>query len=206
MKKVISYAIPLVLVVGLIFTSYKACDLYDENSVLKGRDIELTKKFEENLSELQQLTSDNAILLAELEDGRRAAEEAARKYESAANEIRDTFRTVGELRANAENDKALIVELEIELNKRDETIGILVGAIEKFKEERSLMRKQYTALSVELNKTKQLLEESIELNILRADRIKQLEKSLAGSRMGSQLKTGAVIGLAAVVVYGLVSK
>lgn len=206
MFKTIKYVIVVLIVLfGLLLAiGYKACDLYDENSVLKGRDIEMTRQLEDKHAALKKLSTDNEKLIASLEQNRLKAEKAANEYTSAANEIKETFRTVGELKANAENDKALIVEMEIEINKRDEAINKLVLAIAEKGKEMRYMRNQYTALAIELRKTKLILEESAKLNILRAERIKALEKSLAKTRMGSSLRTGAIIGLAAVAVYGLV--
>lgn len=206
MSKTIKYLISgIVLLVGfLIFTSYKACDLYDKNSILKGRDIELTKAFSETYGQLKVLQSDNTVLISALEESRIEAKEAAKKYETASTKIQDTFRTVGEMKANADNDKALIIEMEIEINKRDEAISKLGLAMAEKNKEISSMQRQYTALAIELRKTKSVLDESVKLNILRAERIKELEKSFAKSRFSGQLKTGVVIGLTALVVYGLV--
>lgn len=206
MKKFLSYAIPILLALFLIVSVYKSCNLYDEINVLKGRDIEQQRTIDEKTEELDILHENNEKLIARLDIARKEASDAASEYKAAADELKDGFKTVGELKANAENDKALITSLEIEISKRDEAISKLTLAYAQKTKEISIMTKQYSALAVELRKTRSLLNESTKLNILRADRIKALEKAVARKSISGTLKTGAIIGLSAAVIYGLVKK
>lgn len=195
-----------VLVSLLVFATYRSCSLYDQNSVLKGRDIEMTAQLERAVVVLQKYKSNNVALFAQLEVQKKLATEAIEAANSAAETMVGEFRTIEYLKANTENDKALIVEMEIEINKRDELISKLTFTIAKQEKRYFTLNQQYNIIVKQLNLSDLVLQEYKKTVKLKDFRIKGLENSLKGIKFTSQIKTGVVVGLAAIVVYGLVKK
>jgi len=195
-----------VFAVLLFISTYRACNLYDKNSILKGKDEIITAQLNEAIESLNKFESDNLFLLAELKHHEEASTAAIEAANVATNAMQHGLRTVGELKANAENDKALIADMEIEINKRDELIGKLVFTIKQQEQRYFTLTQQYKIIERELDLTKLVVEEQLKVIEIKDLRIKGLEKSLGGLKFSGTIKGGLVLGLAAVVVYGLVRK
>ena len=199
--------IPLViaLTLALLLVGNRACNLYDENSVLKGRDEAMTAQLEIAVESLHQFRKENTALVTQLEIQRNLLTGVIEEAGEAAETMVAGLRTVEYLKANAENDKALIVEMEIELDKRDVLIEKLFFTIQRQETRYFTLNKRYTIAKREIDLADiaiQGFRESINIKDLR---IKGLEKSLKGMRFAGQLKNGAIVAITLWVVYGLVT-
>lgn len=195
----------VVLLAGLlVFTSYRACRIYDENSILKGKDEILTIQLKDETAKRKIRERDIKMLLAKLDEERAERTVIINTAVNATKVMQSGLRTVGELEANAENDKALIFELKTEIGKRDELITKLVFTIKTQEERYFGLTKQYNVVLKELGLADLFIKDQKDIILLKDTRIKGLEKSLKGIRFSSDVKTGVAVALAVAVIYGLV--
>jgi len=206
MSKTTKYLIGACTILALLFvlTSYKTCQLYDKNSILKGKDKVLSSQLEEETKKRKVRERDIKMLIGKLEEERRAKTSIIEAAKEITGAMRNELRTVGELRANAENDKALITEMVLEIGKRDELIDKLVFTIKTQEERYFTLTQQYNVVIKELGLSNMAIESRDEIIVVKDHRIKGLEKSLKGVRFSSGIKTPIILGLAAAVIYGLV--
>ncbi len=208
MSKTIKYLLAglAALVALLVFIGNRSCKLYDENSILKGNEEVLVAQLDTAVNSLFTYQRENVALLTQLKIQGKMLTTVITKANNAAELMVSGFRTAEHLKANAENDKALIVEMEMEIGKRDELIEKLFNTVKKQEERYFTLTETYRITKRELDLSEIAIEQFRETIAIKDLRIKGLEKSLKGIRFSSGIKTPVIVGLAAVVIYGLVTK
>ncbi len=208
MSKTIKYSLAglAVLVALLVFIGNRSCKLYDKNSILKGNEEVLIAQLDTAVNSLFTYQRENVALLTQLKIQEEMLTTVITKANNAAELMVSGFRTTEHLKANAENDKALIVEMELEIGKRDELIEKLFFTVKKQEERYFTLTETYRITKRELDLSEIAIEQFRETIAIKDLRIKGLEKSLKGIRFSSGIKTPVIVGLAAVVIYGLVTK
>jgi len=206
MSKTTKYLIGVctILTLFLVLTSYRTCQLYDKNSILKGNEEILVAQLNGAVKSLYKFRDEHVALLTQLKIQEEMATEAIDAATEATGTMVEGLRTVEHLKANAENDQALIAEMVLEIGKRDELIDKLVFTIKTQEERYFTLTEQYRITKQELKLSAFTIEKYQDTIEIKDLRIKGLERSLRGVRLSSGIKTPIILGLAAAVIYGLV--
>jgi len=197
-------ACAIIFVGFLIFSSQRACDLYDKNSILKGQSIELVKLLDSQKKLLAESKKNNIKLQDEMDDIIASSEEAISEATETNNALNRNISKLREARTKLTDSKSIILNLEEQVEIQSEIIINLEFTIaEKDKQIFSLKEKYVSEKRLRIETEGVLLTCSkvIQVNDLR---IKGLEKKLKSTRFMGNIKTGATIGLIAFIVYGLV--
>jgi len=205
MKTSLIFIIGIVVLIGLlIFSGIRACNLYDKNSILKGRAIELTKQLDTQKELLGNSKKANDELQAEMDEAIVSSEEA---ISTTAETNKSLNRHISQLlatRVQLIEHESIILNLEEQIGTQSKIISNLEFTIVKKDEQIFSLTKKYISerdLRISVETAFGLANEVIRVSDLR---IKGLETKLRGVRFTGKIKTGVVIGLAAAVVYGLV--
>jgi len=196
----------IVLIGLLIFSGMRACDLYDKNSILKGQAIELVKQLDNQKKLLVNSKKANAELQVEMDAVIVSSEEAISATAETINTLNGRIRQLRETRTQLTDPEPIILNLENQIKIKDEIISNLNFTIAKKDEQIFSLTKKYISernLRIDVEGVLGKASELIQVSDLR---IKELERKLRSTRFMSNVKTGAVIGLAVAVIYGLVRK
>ena len=196
------------VILFLVVSTYKACRLYDEKSIWKGRTEQwetqykalektstteigrLTNVIKEQTVEIQNILNQP---IPELEENKTLKQEL-KKLQVINNTLIDSPAIIKNLKKQNEIKDNLIGNLEFTITQKDTQLIQLNLSWEK----------KYEAQLNISNNYKALWEETLKGNELEKNLVKSLEKDLKQIRFMSNVKSGVVIGLAAVVIYGLV--
>ena len=194
------------LVGFLIFSAQRACSTHDENSVLKGQAIELTKQLDAQKVLLGNSRKANTELQTEMDTAIASLEEAITATAETINTLNGRIRQLRETRVELTDPEPIILNLEEQIETQGEIISNLQFTIAKKDDQIFSLTKKHISerdLRIEVEKAFDMV---YNVNVIRMLQIEELEKKLRGTRFMSKVKTGAVIGLAVAVVYGLVKK
>jgi len=194
----------IVLMGLLIFSGIRACNLYDKNSVLKGQAIELVKQLNNQIRLLDNAKVRNADLQTEMDAIIASSEEAISAVAETNNALNRQISQLRETRDQLIEPQSIILNLEEQIETQGKIISNLEFTIvEKDKQIFSLTKKYISERDLRID-TEKALEQATKVIQVSDLRIKGLETKLRGVRLGSKIKTGAIVGITAVVIYGLV--
>ena len=194
----------IVLVGLLIFSGMRACNLYDKNSVLKGQAIELTKQLDTQKKLLDNAKVRNTDLQVEMDAVIVSSEEAISATAETNNALNRHISQLRETRTQLTGLESIILNQDEQIETQGKIISNFKFAMGKEDDRFFSMTKKYLSerkLRIDVEETLDTADAYIYVIDLR---IKGLEKRLRGIRFGSKIKTGIVIGMIGVVVYGLV--
>lgn len=198
-----------VLVALLIFTSNRSCSMSERSAILQGKVDELSQQNTQLLADLDQKKIDydaakkrhDKELDRIREDARKADVDhssdiykKAEELEKAEESIVDINELVVNLRAQKAADKIIIKDLEFKVGEKQRAFDDLDTEWKEkeidWNDLKAAQDKMIISLQEEVGYWKNLTV--------------SLKKDIGGLQLGSKVKTGVAIGLAAAVVWGLV--
>ena len=102
----------IVLAGLLIFSAQRACSIYDENSVLKGQAIELTKQLDAQKVLLGNSKKANAELQTEMDTAIASSEEAITATAETINTLNGRIRQLRETKTELTDPEPIILNLQ----------------------------------------------------------------------------------------------
>jgi len=195
----------IIIFIGfLIFSTQRACDIYDENSILKGQAIELVKLLDSQKKLLIKSKENNTKLQDEMDEIIATSEEAISEVAEINNALNRNMNQLHEAKVKLTDSESIILNLEEQVETQSKIIINLEFTLVKKDEQIFALTKKYISernLRIDTEKAFEQCNKVIQINNLR---IKGLEKKLKSTRFMSNVKSGAMIGLISLVIYGLV--
>lgn len=207
MKTKIIAGLGVIALIGLlIFSGMRACNLYDKNSILKGQAMELARQLNNQKQLLIESKKDNTDLQTRMDGILVSSEEAISTNTETINTLNGHIGRLRAVRTQLTDSEAIVANLGEQIETQDEIISTFqFTIIEKDKQIFALTKKYISERDLRID-TEKALEKAMEVIQISNLRIKGLETKLRRIRFTGKLKTGVIVGLVAVVIYGLVVK
>ena len=192
------------VLLALIIVGFRSCDLYDKYSVLKGKYDALSEEYK----------AQRVKALADIEALRN---NIAQKDEEIRNITSQIVEKEGEI-SSLHTQTGKLEEAYVALTDNEAKIDNLTQQVDAWKEKFSLAEsviadkdaiifslneKYESQVKISLN-WETLYNNEVKLHALCSQRLKLADKKLRGLRFTGTIKNGLILGLAGVVIYGLV--
>jgi len=214
MAKTYKYLIIAGVVLIVLLWGYKSCNLYDQNSVLKGKYdvlLKLSKDAKANYEEQIKLRDEK---ITELDKGIESAKESISKKEhSIAESDSQLTKLSNELEKNKHKSEELIGTwkervkiLNATVSELEKKFSVAQNIIaDKDKIIFSLKEKYDTQLKLTVN-LQELVNKEHALRLTGDKRIKLLEQKVRLNLFTGKLKSGIIVAAGAFLVYSMVKK
>jgi len=193
-------AIALVFLAGFIFSSYKACSLYDYASVLKGRGDALAEQLKAQEKDAAQAVKIYETIIAARDKTINSLTVAVLEKESAVTGLNARLDELEGIEATLTDKDEIILNLRGQIKVWSDKFSLAEGIIkDKDGIIFSLTEKYDAQVKVSLE-YKGLWEKGKELQRVSDVRIKVLEKEVKSARLSRTVRVAAVIVGAAFIV------
>jgi len=211
MSKLLKYILPAILVIVLLVVGYRSYSLYDRYSVLKGRYDALAEEYTQQKDEsLQQIVGLRNIItqkderIRNINTGIVEKEGEISTLHAQTAELESTYAKLKEELVSVDTLQLRVDNLETQVSIWKQKFTLSEGIIQdKDGVIFSLNAKYEAQVKISLE-WKQMYDNEVVLHNLSEVRARIADKKLGGLRFTGTIKTGLVLGLAAVVIYGLV--
>ena len=197
-------ALAALFFLGLIFFTVKSCNLYDENSVLKGKYETYQALAKEHTKLMQAAIAEQEKKIKELEQKQTIYEESIKKKEGQIANLHGTTAELEKKRRELTDKDAIIANLDTQVAAWKEKFSLAQSVIEEKDKIIFNLTEKYDAQVTISNSYKLQFEEGQKLNQIAELRIQSLEKELRISKFTGKIARAGTLILAGLVVYTLV--
>jgi len=202
--KHIKYLLLAVFIISIALFWYKSCSLFDKYSELKGRYDALSQEYDTyrvsaiaEIADLNTIISQKDELIVTLNERVEEKYNEVEELHGISEELESAYTKLTDNLAKIDN-----LEKQVSIWKQKFTLAESIIA-DKDRIIFSLNEKYNTQLQI-TTRYKQLYENEVNLRTLAEDRLSLADKKLSGLRFQINLGKGIVIGLGALIIYGLI--
>jgi len=205
-RQVTRYILPAALVILLIVLAFRSCSFIDRYSVLKGRYEALAEEYDvqKDNSKAQILSLRNII--AQKDEKIRNITSHIVEQEVEISVLHAEISGLESTYATLEDKDAKIDNLETQVSKWKQKFRIAEAIISDKDDIIFNLTEKYEAQVKISLEWKAMYENESTLRALAEKRLSLADRQIGRLKFGGTIKTGLVVGLAGVVVYGLVRK
>jgi len=199
-------ALAALFFLGLIFFTVKSCNLYDENSVLKGKYATYQTLAKEHTKLMQAAIVEQEKKIKELEQKQIIYEENIKKKEGQIASLHGTTGELEKQRRELTDKDAIIANLDTQIAAWKEKFSLAQSVIEEKDKIIFNLTEKYDAQVTISNSYKLQFEEGQKLNQIAELRIQSLEKELRISKFTGKIARAGTLILAGLVAYAALAK
>ncbi len=199
-------ALAALFFLGLIFFTVKSCNLYDENSVLKGKYATYQTLAKEHTKLMQAAIVEQEKKIKELEQKQIIYEENIKKKEGQIASLHGTTGELEKQRRELTDKDAIIANLDTQIAAWKEKFSLAQSVIEEKDKIIFNLTEKYDAQVTISNSYKLQFEEGQKLNQIAELRIQSLEKELRISKFTGKIARAGTLILAGLVAYVAIAK
>lgn len=211
MSKLLKFLLPAALVILLIVVAFRSCGIYDRYSVLKGRYDALTEEYNtQRDNALQDIVGLRNIIAQKDERIRNITAQIEVKegeistLHTQTDKLESTYTKLKEELVSVDTLQLRVDNLETQVSIWKQKFTLSEGIIQDKDSVIFSLNEKYEAQVKISLEWKQMYDNEVTLHTLCKQRLDLANKRIGGLRFGGTIKTGLVLGLAAVVIYGLV--
>jgi len=202
----LKYVLPTALVILLIVLAFRSCSFIDRYSVLKGRYEALAEEYDTQRDNTEAQIASLRNIIAQKDEKIRNITSHIVEQEGKISQLHEQTKKLEDTYVVLLDNEAKIDNLETQVSTWKQKFQIAEAIISNKDDIIFNLTEKYEAQVKISLEWRDMYKNESTLRTLAEKRLRLADRRIGRLKFGGTIKTGLVVGLAGVVVYGLVRK